>query len=73
MLIAEVIPHLGEEPENLRETLHEVEPTFFHAVPRVWEKIASQILVNIDRSTWVKRIAYKGAMSVARRNQRMSG
>lgn len=67
MLIAEVIPHLGEEPENLRETLHEVEPTFFHAVPRVWEKIASQILVNIDRSTWIKRIAYKAGMSIARR------
>ena len=51
MLIADVIPHIGEEVDNLRETLTEVEPTFFHAVPRVWEKIASQILVNIDRST----------------------
>jgi long-chain acyl-CoA synthetase len=67
MLIAEVIPHLGEEAENLRETLVEVEPTFFHAVPRVWEKVASQILVNIDRSTLIKRFAYKLAMSVARR------
>ena len=58
MMIADVIPHIGEEAENLRETLTEVEPTFFHAVPRVWEKIASQILVNIDRSTWMKRRAY---------------
>ena len=54
MLIAEVIPHIGEEADNLRETLAEVEPTFFHAVPRVWEKIASQIQVNIDRSDPVK-------------------
>jgi long-chain acyl-CoA synthetase len=67
MLIAEVMPHLGEEAENLRETLVEVEPTFFHAVPRVWEKVASQILVNIDRSTWTKRVTYKAAMSIARR------
>jgi long-chain acyl-CoA synthetase len=67
MLIAEVIPHIGEEPENLRETLVEVEPSFFHAVPRVWEKIASQILVNIDRSTWLKRVTYKAAMTVGRR------
>ena len=52
MLIADVVPHIGEETENLRETLIEVEPTFFHAVPRIWEKIASQILVNIDRSTF---------------------
>jgi long-chain acyl-CoA synthetase len=68
MLIANVIPHIGEEAENLRETLTEVEPTFFHAVPRVWEKIASQILVNIDRSTWVKRHAYRLAMRIGRRH-----
>ncbi len=67
MLIANVVPHIGEEPENLRETLTEVEPTFFHAVPRVWEKIASQILVNIDRSTWTKRCAYRLAMRIGRR------
>jgi long-chain acyl-CoA synthetase len=68
MLIADVIPHIGEEPENLRETLTEVEPTFFHAVPRVWEKIASQILVNIDRSTRLKRLAYSAAMRIGRRH-----
>jgi long-chain acyl-CoA synthetase len=67
MLIADVVPHIGEETDNLRETLTEVEPTFFHAVPRVWEKIASQILVNIDRSTAIKRLAYGAAMLVARR------
>jgi long-chain acyl-CoA synthetase len=65
MLIADVVPHLGEEIENLRETLIEVEPTFFHAVPRVWEKVASQIIVNIDRSTALKRAAYRAAMAVA--------
>ena len=68
MLIADVIPHIGEEVENLRETLVEVEPTFFHAVPRVWEKIASQILVNIDRADLFKRMDYRGAMAIARRH-----
>src|SRR5262249_57204713 len=47
-----------------------VEPTFFHAVPRIWEKFASQILVNIDRSTLLKRLAYKAAMSVGDRYAR---
>jgi long-chain acyl-CoA synthetase len=68
MMIADVVPHIGEEAENLRETLTEVEPTFFHAVPRVWEKIASQILVNIDRSTRLKRLAYKLAMWIGRQH-----
>ena len=67
MMIANVVPHLGEEADNLRETLTEVEPTFFHAVPRVWEKIASQILVNIDRSTRLKQAAYRVALWVGRR------
>lgn len=70
MLIADVVPHIGEDTENLRQTLVEVEPTFFHAVPRIWEKFASQMLVNIDRSTWLKRLAYKAAMSVGRRHAR---
>jgi long-chain acyl-CoA synthetase len=70
MLIAEVVPHIGEDTENLRQTLIEVEPTFFHAVPRIWEKFASQMLVNLDRSTALKRLAYKAAMSVGRRYAR---
>lgn len=65
MLIADVVPHIGEEVDNLRETLTEVEPTFFHAVPRVWEKIASQIQVNIERSDPVKRLCYRAGMRVA--------
>ena len=69
-LIADVVPHIGEDTENLRQTLIEVEPTFFHAVPRIWEKFASQILVNIDRSTLLKRLAYKAAMSVGDRYAR---
>jgi long-chain acyl-CoA synthetase len=70
MLIAEVVPHIGEEVDNLRETLTEVEPTFFHAVPRIWEKIASQIQVNIERSDPVKRLAYHLAMKIAARYAR---
>ena len=70
MLIADVIPHIGEETDNLRETLTEVEPTFFHGVPRIWEKIASQIQVNIERSDPVKRLAYRGAMKIAERYAR---
>ena len=67
MLIADVTPHIGEEVDNLRETLVEVEPTFFHAVPRVWEKFASQIQVNIDRADPFKRFNYRVAVAIARR------
>lgn len=68
MLITDVTPHIGEEVDNLRETLTEVEPTFFHAVPRVWEKFASQIQVNIDRADRIKRLSYRAAMAIAKRH-----
>ena len=68
MLITDVTPHIGEEIDNLRETLTEVEPTFFHAVPRVWEKFASQIQVNIDRADRIKRLSYRAAMAIAKRH-----
>lgn len=70
MLIADVTPHVGEEVDNLRETLIEVEPTFFHAVPRVWEKMASQIQVNIDRADTFKRFSYRVAMAIANRTMK---
>lgn len=66
-LIADVIPHIGEEVENLVQTLHEVQPTFFHGVPRIWEKIASQLLVGIDRSSPLKRLAFKAATAIGSR------
>lgn len=65
-LIADVVPHVGEEVENLRQTLYEVSPTFFHAVPRIWEKIASQLLVGIERSSRLKRFAFRAAMAIGR-------
>jgi long-chain acyl-CoA synthetase len=70
MLIADVVPHIGEEPDNLRETLVEVEPTFFHAVPRIWEKIASQIQVTIERSDPVKLFSYHAAMKISERHMK---
>ncbi len=67
-LIAEVVPHIPEDVENLRETLFEVQPTFFHAVPRIWEKIASQLLVGIQTTSPPKRLAYRAAMALGRRH-----
>jgi len=66
-LIANVVPHIGEDAESLVPTLHEVQPTFFHAVPRIWEKIGSQLLVGIERSSFVKRRAFHAAMALGRR------
>lgn len=65
-LLANVTPFLGEKVEFLQETLYEVQPTFFHGVPRIWEKMASQLVINIYSSSWLKRKSYQWAMNIGR-------
>lgn len=66
-LAYDVIPHFGENVEELGRTLFEVQPTFVCGVPRVWEKIASQMLVGIQSSSPAKILAYRWAMWTGRR------
>ena len=62
--------HIGESVDFMQETLHEVQPTFFHGVPRIWEKMAAQVAVQITSSSWLKRFGYKWAMEVRKRHLR---
>jgi long-chain acyl-CoA synthetase len=66
-LIADVVPHVGEEVEDLPRTLYEVRPTYINVVPRILEKIASQVIIGMQRSSFVKRHAYEWAMRVGLR------
>lgn len=65
-LIADLVVHFGEDVESLPTTLYEVTPTFFHAVPRIWEKMACRFLVGIERSTPLKRLIFEAAMKVGK-------
>jgi long-chain acyl-CoA synthetase len=66
-LVADVIPHIGEEVEDLLGTLYEVQPTFINVVPRILEKIASQIVIGMQRSSFLKRRAFAWAMRAGTR------
>jgi long-chain acyl-CoA synthetase len=66
-LVAEVIPHIGEEVEDLPGTLYEVQPTFLNVVPRILEKISSQIVIGMQRSSLIKRRIYAWAMAIGTR------
>jgi long-chain acyl-CoA synthetase len=66
-LVADLIPHIGEEVEDLPRTLYEVQPTFINVVPRILEKISSQVIIGMQRSSLVKRHAYAWAMGVGTR------
>ena len=45
-LFTRLVPHFGEDPEDLPTTLFETAPTVLFTVPRYLQKFASQILVG---------------------------
>jgi long-chain acyl-CoA synthetase len=53
-----------ENPETVFENLREVQPHVFFAVPRVWEKIYSQVMITLSEAGKVQQLAYRWALSV---------
>lgn len=66
-LISDCVAHIGEKREGLQQLLFDVQPTFFHAVPRIWEKLAAQIDVAVEMSSPLKRASFDVANRVGRR------
>ncbi len=69
-LISRLVPHFGEDPEELATTLFEVAPTVLFTVPRYLQKFGSQVLLGILNSSAAKRAAADFAMGFAREHAR---
>lgn len=69
-LISRLVPHFGEEPDDLPSTLFEVAPTVMFMVPRLLQKLAAQVLIGISSTTSVKRTSYDMAMRFGRAHAR---
>ena len=69
-LLSKLVPHFGEDVEDLPRTFFEVAPTALFTVPRFLQKFAAQVLVGIGSTSPFKRAAYDWAMRVARRQAR---
>jgi long-chain acyl-CoA synthetase len=65
-LISRLVPHFGEDAEDLPATLFEVAPTVLFTVPRYLQKFASHMLIGIHNSSRLKRAAADLAMRFAR-------
>lgn len=59
-----------ESPETVAQNLREVSPTLGYGVPRLWEKLASQIELRMQDATWFKRLAYRSALGLKSRRER---
>ena len=49
-------------PENARE----VSPTWFFAVPRIWEKFYSDITIKMSDATIVGKATYDAAIAIGK-------
>lgn len=54
--------NFAESPETIFENLQEVSPQTFVAVPRLWEKIYSQVTIRIGDATMLQKWAYSRAL-----------
>jgi long-chain acyl-CoA synthetase len=53
-----------ENPETIPENVREIQPTVFLAVPRIWEKFYSGVMIGLAEATHLEKLAYKWAIGV---------
>ena len=66
-LYSGAVSNFIENPDTVPENVREVQPTVFGAVPRVWEKFYSGIMVALSDATPLQRWAYEKAIAVGYR------
>ena len=61
------IVNFVEKPDTVMQNMMEVSPTIGYAVPRIWEKYYSNIMIKMADATWVKRIAFNMALRIGQK------
>ena len=60
-----------ENPETVPENVREIAPTVFTAVPRVWEKFYSGVLIGLKQASGLQQWAYQVAIGIGMRQARL--
>ena len=55
-----------ENPDTIPENVREIQPSVFFAVPRVWEKFYSGVVIALKDSGKLQQMAYGWSMSVGK-------
>ena len=53
-----------ENPDTVPENVREIAPTVFTAVPRVWEKFYSAVMIALSESSRLQQLVYRWAIAV---------
>ncbi|MBE7940679.1 MULTISPECIES: long-chain fatty acid--CoA ligase [Ramlibacter] len=56
-----------ENPETVPENVREIQPTVFLAVPRVWEKFYSGVMIGLKEASRLQQAAYAWSIGVGTR------
>jgi len=56
-----------ENPDTVPENVREIAPTRFAAVPRIWEKFHSGVMIGLKEGTSLQRAAYGVAIGIGER------
>jgi len=56
-----------ERPETVPENVREIAPTIMTAVPRVWEKFYSAVMISIKEASTLQQVAYGWSIGVGMR------
>jgi long-chain acyl-CoA synthetase len=61
------IVNFTENTDTVMNDLRDVSPTLFHAVPRIWEKYHSGIVLKMADATWLKRTVFNLCFKIGSR------
>jgi long-chain acyl-CoA synthetase len=50
--------NFAESVETVTSDMREIQPTFFLAVPRIWEKMMASVIIKMKDASWLKRTIY---------------
>ena len=56
-----------ESPDTITDNMMEVSPSVGYAVPRIWEKYLSAVMIRMSDATWFKRLVFGLALKIGKR------
>ncbi|MEO8144734.1 MAG: AMP-binding protein [Betaproteobacteria bacterium] len=70
-ILSGAVLNFVENPDTVPENVREISPTIFTAVPRVWEKFYSGVLIRLKEAGPLQQWAYKVAIGIGYRQARL--
>jgi long-chain acyl-CoA synthetase len=56
-----------EKPDTVMQNMVELSPTVGYAVPRIWEKYYSSVMIKMADADWLKRLVFKAALGIGQK------